>query len=206
MFHIIPLFVLWAAGLPLALCGLYPTQPIQDTVYAAGEPVSTTWIDDGTYPNINNLGPLEIQLFCDTDTFITTLVENVNPRAMSQQITIPSDLAYDGSDFSIRFLTDTPYNLTIYTADFTVTTGSNQTDSSESSQSTSPSLSGSSTSSSSKSSPPAYTAPPLRPGDVGFQPGSQQSKNAGRHIDIEKVKFRLVFILWPALIGITMAL
>jgi hypothetical protein len=31
-------------------------------------------------------------------------------------------------------------------------------------------------------------------------------ENASKRVDLEKVKFRLVFILWPALIGITMAL
>ena len=29
---------------------------------------------------------------------------------------------------------------------------------------------------------------------------------AGQRIDLERLKFRLVFILWPALVGITMAL
>lgn len=30
--------------------------------------------------------------------------------------------------------------------------------------------------------------------------------NANKRVDLEKAKFRLVFILWPTLIGITMAL
>lgn len=30
--------------------------------------------------------------------------------------------------------------------------------------------------------------------------------NANKSVDLEKAKFRLVFILWPTLIGITMAL
>ena len=35
---------------------------------------------------------------------------------------------------------------------------------------------------------------------------SDAGGNAGQRIDLERLKFRLVFILWPALVGITMAL
>lgn len=36
--------------------------------------------------------------------------------------------------------------------------------------------------------------------------GVGESATRSKRIDLEKLKFRLVFILWPALIGITMAL
>ncbi|KAK7049869.1 hypothetical protein VNI00_005299 [Paramarasmius palmivorus] len=35
---------------------------------------------------------------------------------------------------------------------------------------------------------------------------SSRSKISGRWMDLEKIKFRLVFIVWPALVGISMAL
>ncbi|KAH7907446.1 hypothetical protein BJ138DRAFT_1129162 [Hygrophoropsis aurantiaca] len=204
MFHIIFWLSLWTAIFPPALCGLYPTKPIQNTVYEAGTPVLTTWVDDKTYPRIDTLDPLEIQLFCDDDTYITTLATGVDPKSLSYQFTIPPNLVYSGSNFTIRFIPNTAgSDLIIYTADFTIAMNSQANSSSASSHSVTSSLA----SSSSTAIPPTtYTAPPLRPGDIGYVPKSQQQKSAGRRIDIEKVKFRLVFILWPALIGITMAL
>jgi hypothetical protein len=58
------------------------------------------------------------------------------------------------------------------------------------------------------SNPTSNTVPPLRPGDVGNinQPSGNSRNGAAGRIDIEKLKFRVVFILWPALLGVTMAL
>lgn len=61
---------------------------------------------------------------------------------------------------------------------------------------------------------PAPTAPPVSADDESaylHAHGETQSSGAagtalGRRIDFERLKFRLVFIIWPAVVGITMAM
>jgi len=55
---------------PLVSVSLYPTQPIQDTVYYAGETALTTWIDDGISPLLSDMGRIVIQLYTSTDVRI----------------------------------------------------------------------------------------------------------------------------------------
>jgi hypothetical protein len=47
-------------------------------------------------------------------------------------------------------------------------------------------------------------AMPLR--SSRFNNGAGESATRGARVDLEKVKFRIVFILWPALVGTLMAL
>ena len=49
---------------------LYPTKPIQNTVYYAGETALTTWIDDGSFPPLSNMGSITIQLYTNSDVRI----------------------------------------------------------------------------------------------------------------------------------------
>lgn len=50
-------------------------------------------------------------------------------------------------------------------------------------------------------------AKPLHGGhDHSKQTNAGDSATRSKRIDIEKIKFRVVFILWPAIIGISMAL
>lgn len=77
-----------------------------------------------------------------------------------------------------------------------------------------PSYTASSTIPSSSSSRPSSTLPPISPEDEDdylrhHRPGaktSEASSSAVFHVDYERLKFRLVFIMWPAVIGLTMAL
>ena len=41
---------------------------------------------------------------------------------------------------------------------------------------------------------------------LGKQTDLRHQYSAAWHVDVEKLKFRFVFILWPALMGITMAM
>ncbi|KDQ53972.1 hypothetical protein JAAARDRAFT_197072 [Jaapia argillacea MUCL 33604] len=54
--------------------------------------------------------------------------------------------------------------------------------------------------------PPAYTTYPGSNNQITSSAFSSNGKLGPRGWDFEKLKFRVVFILWPALIGITMAL
>lgn len=66
--------------------------------------------------------------------------------------------------------------------------------------------------STSTSSRPSAFAPPIASleNDPGLQPSMAGSAAAGLRkrptVDLERLKFRFVFIFWPTLIGITMAL
>lgn len=50
-----------------------------------------------------------------------------------------------------------------------------------------------------------YPALPTIAHPLGKDPAAH-AYNANKKVDLEKAKFRLVFILWPTLIGISMAL
>lgn len=69
MFNGVSMFfvILLLALLTPVSASLYPTQPIQNTVYYAGQTALTNWTDDGTYPLLNNMGGITIQLYCDSD-------------------------------------------------------------------------------------------------------------------------------------------
>ncbi|KAG2753737.1 hypothetical protein P692DRAFT_20721588 [Suillus brevipes Sb2] len=223
MFHGVLLVTVLLALLALVSASLYPVQPIQNTVYYAGQTALTRWIEDGTYPLLTNMGGVTIQLYGNSDTYIATLATNVSPGAKSYQLNIPRSLLPNASNFTLRYITNTPYNMIIYSADFkimpvtgdTLSTNASSVTSSTSENlffqaTTTPSLSAPAPSGSGPStqSPTNNAVPPLRPGDVGNinQPSSNSRNGAAGRIDIEKLKFRVVFILWPALLGVTMAL
>ncbi|KAG2151568.1 uncharacterized protein EDB93DRAFT_262620 [Suillus bovinus] len=235
MFNGVPMFLvmLLLALLTPVSASLYPIQPIQSTVYYAGQTALTSWIDDGTYPPLSNMGGITIQLYCDSDTYLATLATNVSSGAKSYRLDIPRSLVllHDVSNFTLRYLTNTPYEMVIYSADFRIVaqgdsiptpTNANASAGASSavgstsgnlffqatrtlSPSVSPSSSLSGSESGTSTSTPSTVMPPLRPGDVGSIDQPSRNSAAGR-IDIEKLKFRVVFILWPALLGVTMAL
>ncbi|KIJ16165.1 hypothetical protein PAXINDRAFT_113943 [Paxillus involutus ATCC 200175] len=214
--------VLGGAFIPLASASIYPTQPVQGTVWTVEQPVLVTWVDDWQYPTLDVMGPCQISLYRDTDTYLIKLASGVDPQSKSQQVTVPSDVLKNGnsqgSGSTLRFVPDTPLDIVVYSADFminaantthasaTSTVGGNSTSTARTS-STGPAP----ISSNRSSEPSTVVVPPSRPGDVGGQQQSQgsrqaKSNSAGRRIDIEKIKFRLVFVIWPVLMGITMAL
>jgi hypothetical protein len=92
----------------------------------------------------------------------------------------------------MRFISEKPL-LTFYTAGFTNITINN-------SSITSPILL-----SPTPSTDPALSIIHADPLPLGKGPGAR-AYNANQRIDLERAKFRVVFILWPTLIGITMAL
>ena len=53
---------------------------------------------------------------------------------------------------------------------------------------------------------PAVVAEPAEHGGTISAPGRKSVSSSSRRVDMEKVKFRIVFILWPVLIGVSMAL
>lgn len=68
MFHTYILLV--GACLPLVAASVYPTQPIQATVWSADQPMLVTWIEDWKNPVLSEMGLLDISLWRDTDVSI----------------------------------------------------------------------------------------------------------------------------------------
>lgn len=143
-------------------------------------------------------------------------------------------LFFCGGRSTLRFTTSKPTDTVIYSADFTIvpanttgpTTGSGtgmrsgavavatQSGSRTGSGSTTVTATGSSTwtttaasASGVGSTTPSGVPPPL--GTIPGGPGQagQRAASAGRRgVDVDKLKFRFVFVIWPVLMGITMAL
>lgn len=74
MFHGMLLATSTLALFTLVSASLYPTQPIQSTVYYAGETALTTWIDDGSFPSLSNMGLITIQLYTDSNVRPPTIL------------------------------------------------------------------------------------------------------------------------------------
>ncbi|KAI0795003.1 hypothetical protein C8Q75DRAFT_748511 [Abortiporus biennis] len=207
---------------------LYPTRPVASTVWSAGHSQSVTWLNDKHKPSIRDMGYLDIKLYAE-DTYVATLAKSVDPRDRYTEVFISPDWSHNGSDYHIRFTCQKP-RLTIYTADFTVTNMASVSQTEHTQQqklAASPAPNGPS-STKNQYAPltlglpnSTYTTPSAQPSNTVSPIADQQqdsgdssdgipnqsgSSIAGRRVDMEKIKFRLVFILWPALIGISMAL
>jgi hypothetical protein len=131
-----------------------------------------------------------------------------------------------------HYLTDAPYKKTIYSAGFTTAVRVNSISHSPSplglkfkflssitglvssqaallttSQHSSPSLHSASEAESSNQ-PTSTGTPPLRPNNIGRTngPSGERKNSAADSVNTERLMFRLVFILWPAVLGVTLAL
>ncbi|OBZ78369.1 hypothetical protein A0H81_02242 [Grifola frondosa] len=176
------------------------------------------------------MGLVKILLYVGDDTFVTTLAEDVDPTSRSENVWISPALKHNGSDYHMRFICDNP-PLTIYTADFTIADMAPYSplhggtiDANKSTVETVSIFTPVLTlvlPNSTVVSTLAPTTVPLRPSAVPSVISNEEDsymahdKNPGAVIggtgrrttvDLERFKFRLVFIFWPALIGITLAL
>lgn len=64
----IALLVFFASGIGASL---YPTSPVQDTVFHGGGWNDVTWKDPGSAPSLDDLGRLSIDLFIDRDVAVS---------------------------------------------------------------------------------------------------------------------------------------
>ncbi|GBE84629.1 predicted protein [Sparassis crispa] len=197
---------------------IYPTRPIANTIFSAGRSSSVTWINDRSHPSVQDMGPISIELYVAGDTHVATLSKNVQPTSRSNKVWISPTWGHNGSDYHIRFICDDP-PLTVYTADFTITMMSDMTPytgleaprADEGSTSVSialPSISTSPSASPSSSTTTGASATTMQNPYADKKKTGAGGGNLWRRtsVDLERAKFRLVFILWPVLIGITMAL
>ena len=69
IFH--ALFFLLFAVLQLASASIYPTLPVQGTVWTAGQSVLVTWADNGIPPTVNTMGPVTIEIWANLNVRFT---------------------------------------------------------------------------------------------------------------------------------------
>ncbi|KAI0816872.1 hypothetical protein BC628DRAFT_1413983 [Trametes gibbosa] len=210
------------------LAGLYGTWPIAETVLSAGRVTTVEWINDHSKPSAQDMGPIKIVLYAG-ERYVATLADQVDPTSFAANVWISPALRHNGSDYHIRFICQDP-PVTVYTADFTIIDmasiypiGSLTLDAHNESAPTvtyiTPELTlvlpDATVISTLKPTPvtmrPTATAPPLSLEEDGSHPdvqvGAAMSVLGKRStLDIERFKFRLVFVFWPALVGVTMAL
>lgn len=255
------LLSLLLGAVQLASASIYPTLPVQGTVWTAGQSVLVTWAEDGLPPAVNTMGPVTIEMWANANTFITTLAVNVDPKAGSVQVTVPA-LPSGGDQFIyiLRFVSHVPMESMIYSADFKIVNNpspppttvlpsstarsvpvtSSTPPTSVTSTTTSISITPLTTSTSvvvstevntpvvivitstSMVTPTLITlgslpAPTVTAGSNATTTNSTASSStphpqrlgsgknaAGRNLDMEKLMFRAMFIIWPALVGIVL--
>ncbi|KIM38552.1 hypothetical protein M413DRAFT_243385 [Hebeloma cylindrosporum] len=197
-----------------ALASLYPTKPVASTIYIAGQAAEVSWMDDGKVPLLNATAGIRIDLYAGNNTFLATCAKDVNAMDLSRTIFIPSFIPANFHVYTLRFIATYPPQI-IYTADFTIIPSPLAP---ESSPKRRPSASSSSVPATVTKtilsriagtfSFPSPTAPATQQhGSAGLgKTGALRGKGPSAGWDIERIKFRIVFIVWPALVGLSMAL
>ncbi|KAJ3720578.1 hypothetical protein EV361DRAFT_943916 [Lentinula raphanica] len=221
-------------NLGLVTARLYPTRPVNGTVYHCGKCDPITWKDDGKKPSMQNLGLLTVDLYCKNQYVFT--IGQADPDAEMLMFCPPAPQDFQWPQncdaFILFFNGDNSNSETVYTHDFRISgtsrparidvknhtldgTSAFKTALGVSSQTfttlPTPSVNQVPTS----NNPPAYQhqqtydtsgttvyAEPLPSSNRPHRNGASFT----RSLDMEKLKFRFVFIVWPALIGISMAL
>ncbi|KAJ7489161.1 hypothetical protein FB451DRAFT_1223923 [Mycena latifolia] len=222
MRYIIFFFLLTFCKVQLALASLYPTHPTADTIFNAGTEVSLKWIDSFHHPRLTEMGSLKIELRTTDDIYAATLATGVSPMPRTHTVVIPENLTHAGP-YVILFISIYP-PMKIWTADFGIIPA--VTDATlpyipqlDDTNVTHPRLTivlPSATIVSELAPTTKFAAAttisagPL-PAGGGAGTGlnrvhSPSSANPRQGSGFQHAKFRLMFIVWPALIGISMAL
>ncbi|KAJ6618211.1 hypothetical protein B0H10DRAFT_1795971 [Mycena sp. CBHHK59/15] len=220
------LFALAFSQPQLAFSSLYPTHPTAVTVFGAGKSALVTWIDTFRRPRLPEMGAMKIDLFTKNDTYVATLAKGVSPMSRAHTVVLPAGLTLTGRDYLLHFVSVYP-PMTIYTAGFTITPSI--TDSTlpyvpqvDNVNVTHPTLTlvlPSTTIVTELGPAPSQIeaattiVADLLPEGGGAGAGlnrvhspSSAVANPKKGSSFDKAMFRLVFIAWPALIGISMAL
>ncbi|KAJ8474711.1 hypothetical protein ONZ45_g15858 [Pleurotus djamor] len=208
-----------AFGASPAVASLYPTSPVSSSIWTAGEYARVTWKNDARSPNLEEVGPISISLYTANDTFVRTLARNVSPQKRIQRVHVPDDLEYQDTKYFLRFTSSRPRQTT-YTTNFQILPVPNPkqaaafADSNEQNLLTLSAPPTTTSGTSSSVSQTTSTEVALAAGTTVHAsplPGSTHTinenySNSDGRVDMEMLKFRLVFVIWPALIGISMSL
>ncbi|KAF9465995.1 hypothetical protein BDZ94DRAFT_1319956 [Collybia nuda] len=202
-----------------AISSVYPTEPVAATTFPTGQLATVKWKDDGHYPRLKDTGLMRIDLHNDlhekNNTYVATLARQVDPVMQSYTLFIPPDLPTNRR-YHMRFISFEP-SLTIFTADFKLTKGAflpvNLKPGDENSR-----IAGSTPTPvpnpNPASQPVSVTtihANPLNGGtdskdSVTHNAGGGLKKSSAKRVDRHGSLFKLAFVLWPAVVGFSLAI
>ncbi|KAF9067946.1 hypothetical protein BDP27DRAFT_1328031 [Rhodocollybia butyracea] len=232
-----PFLLLFCIGLVLlnfrirpVTARLYPTRPVKDTVYQCGKCDSIQWKDDGKSPNMLDMGPVTVDLYCGNKYVFT--VGQSDPATRILEFCPPRDFPWPKIHDKYMLLFNSTNEIR-YSHDFNISGTSRAThiniknssisDENPSSLRTIAGPGGRTfvlsptptMTSASVHTTGSLTAPVATKGHdtisttAHAHPLTSVHRNSAflsRGMNVEKMKFRFVFIVWPALIGISMAL
>ncbi|KAF5353682.1 hypothetical protein D9758_008609 [Tetrapyrgos nigripes] len=205
-------------NLRLVSASLWPTRPVEGTTYQVGKCGTIEWEETQQDPQCGD--SLVIDLHVADGRYIATVGE-FDADADQAMFCPPSDLCYHGSNYVFLFYCANSRG-PVYTHDFTILNTTPCSDA-EYNQAFAHNTTSSGTPTT-MTVPATYTTPDsgsssrilssstttVFPDNEDQDDYRQRKKvyNSARTsgFDMEKIKFRLVFIVWPALIGISMAL
>ncbi|KAJ3561498.1 hypothetical protein NP233_g10159 [Leucocoprinus birnbaumii] len=210
------------------LSALYPTQPVANTVFYCGDSALITWVDTHRKPHVTGLGALSIKLYTTEDDYVATLAQGVNPVSFGTLVALPMDLRND-TLYNLRFSAPS-LSEDVWTADFEILPQASNLKSNPHSTSLSAlsvssgtsltrsrlpsSLVSSWSSSSTMSTSSRQTISEITPittiypdsSDGSTSPPRRNGAVTSRADQLNQARFRLLFIVWPAMFGLSMAL
>ncbi|RPD65421.1 hypothetical protein L226DRAFT_242918 [Lentinus tigrinus ALCF2SS1-7] len=219
----------------LVSANIYPTSPYSRTIFTAGRMNTVEWVDDGTQPYVEEMGLVKIDLYVGED-YVVTLADLIDPGSLSQDVWISPSWRHNGSDYHIRFICQEPavtiysadFTITgmtnLYPLDGPSIDDYNATDPNV--VYVTPMLTlvlpGSTVVSALKPTPSTISPSPsaTAPSVSTYEDQGLDSRMRGHRlsdagvasirkrttVDMEYLKFQSVFVFWPTLIGIAMAL
>jgi hypothetical protein len=100
-------FVSAASLLPSALAAVYCTAPVATTSWAAGAPVSITWLDNDIAPRAADFGPSKISIYVGNakqQTPLQLISDSVDVSTTQEIVFTPdASIGPSGGDYFIRF-------------------------------------------------------------------------------------------------------
>ncbi|KAK0470931.1 hypothetical protein IW261DRAFT_1572619 [Armillaria novae-zelandiae] len=189
------LFVL-LCSIPTVNASIYPTQPVMTTVYKVAEPAMLNW--RSTPKDAKEMGRFKVELFAGNHTYIGTLARNIQTQSQTYTVYLSPWLRYSGSDYTMRWISEHDPKNIVYTADFTITGIPDLLSSLPISYNAFPYSDSSAETATTSATQSEASAGPL---DRTSGDSHPYSAAHSRRFDA-----RLLFVLWPAIVGFSMAL
>jgi len=90
-----------------AFANVYVTQPVEATTFAAGQPATISWQDNGSSPSLNDMGLCKIGIYTGNalqQTCLQTIVSDFDvDKASSVDFTPDSTIGPSSDEYFIRF-------------------------------------------------------------------------------------------------------
>ncbi|KAK0493505.1 hypothetical protein EDD18DRAFT_1405168 [Armillaria luteobubalina] len=201
----------FVCSLPTTNASIYPTQPVAATIYKVAEPAVLNW--HSTVKDAREMGRFKVELFAGNHTYVGTLARDVPTQSQTYTVYLSPWLRYSGSDYTMRWISEYDPKNIVYTADFTITgipdllsslpisyDAFPYSDTSAEMATATSEASGSSSYSSTMVSPPGST---VYAGPLDTTSGDSHPYSAAHS---RRFDARLLFVLWPAIVGFSMAL